>query len=379
MESDTERVLAVLDQYGVEYKREAGNRAKLCCPFHDEKTPSMTVYDNNSCYCFGCQRMCWHDELIAKIAHCSIAEAKKKLGIYDPTVNYDYLEKPRTKFRLPRIEFSDPIRDFSDAYSKLPDEIPPQMTEFLTSKGLQDLAPNLGGWRWHPKGTFNCWPNSEGICIPFFGPNMEICTFRLRKFDRMRGKFTHPIAPKGVPLQASYLINDISQPFYFCEGETDSLSVHSTGRNVICLPGVGAHKQLHSAIMQCLEWQVPKLIFCGDNDEAGATFNEYATSVAITLGLGIFCPQIRVLKIPEEYNMLETGAFKRKDLNDFLVEGRLGEILDAFEATDTKSEHNHMREQYVEKMPQKPNILDNITSIMGNVEDISNEIQGELF
>lgn len=331
MESDTERVLAVLDTLGVEYKKETGNKAKICCPFHDEKTPSMTINDDNYCYCFGCQKFCWHDELIAKLADCSLIEAKKKLGIFDPNVNYVYLEPTKGKFKLPNIEFADEVQDFSDQFAKLPTEVPAEMQQFLESKGLEGFAYDLGKWRWHPKGTFKCWPNQEGICIPYFGPKGEIATFRLRQFDRMRGKFGHPLAPKGVPLQASYMIFNPSKPVYFCEGESDSLSMRSTGRNVVCLPGVGAHKQLHSAITVCFELGVPMLVFCGDNDEAGQAFNEYALRVTMTLGMGVYTPQVRTLKLPDEYNMLDGGGFKRKDINDYLKEGRLAEIMSNFE------------------------------------------------
>ena len=304
MESDTESVITVLDQLGVEYRREAGGRAKICCPFHEEKTPSLTIYDDNACYCFGCQRYCWHDELIAKLADCSLVEAKKKLGTYDPNVNYSVLEAPRGKLVLPKYEFADPPKDYYDDYLKLPDEVPPQMQKFLEEKGLWSHAYDVGLWRWHPKGTLSVWPNYEGICIPYFGPDGEISTFRLRRYDRMREKFGHEIAPKGFPLQASYYVHDYKEPVYFCEGASDTMSIYATGRNAICLPGVGAHKQLNSAIVQCFEWGIPKLVFCGDNDEAGQTFNEYAVNAALTLGLGNYRPQLRILKLPDEVNLL---------------------------------------------------------------------------
>ena len=31
-------------------------RVTVCCPFHQEKTPSFTIYLDNSYYCFGCAK-----------------------------------------------------------------------------------------------------------------------------------------------------------------------------------------------------------------------------------------------------------------------------------------------------------------------------------
>lgn len=323
MESNLDSVLNVLDQLGIEYKKDS-NRAKVLCPWHDEKTPSCVVYDTNSVYCFGCQKRAWHDEFIAKLCNCSVLEAKKKLGTYDP--NLQYIPRiPRSS--LENYEMSEPPKDFSDSWEKLPHTIPRPMYDWMKSKGLESVGVHEGLWRWLPKRTFKCWDNREGICIPYFGPNGEVSTFRLRVYDRMRERFTHEQAPKGIPLQPSYYVSDTTKPVYFCEGNTDTLAIVGTGNNAICLPGVGAHKQLHSAIMQCLEWKIPTLIFCGDNDDAGRLFNAHAQKAAIVLGMGLFTPQIRILKLPDEYNKLPEGGFKRKDLNDFWVEGRLKDIL----------------------------------------------------
>ncbi len=314
--------LSVLDQLGVQYKREAG-RAKIPCPFHDERTPSFYIFEN-SCFCFGCQKHCWHDELIAKLANCSLIEAKKKLGTYDP--NQTYVPQPRAQ--VSNYEFAEPAKDYSSAWEKLPEEIPEQMHEFLKSKALDGIAFEEGLWRWMPRGTFKCWEKQEGIVIPYFSPEGLVSTFRLRPYYRMQQKFGHPIAPPKIPLQCSFLVVDQRKPFYFCEGETDSLSLHSLGYNVVCLPGVGAHKQLNSAIMTCMEWGVPALVFCGDNDEAGKQFNKYAMKATLDLGMGLYKPQIRFLLLPDEYNMEKDGSFKRKDINDFFKEGRLKDILE---------------------------------------------------
>lgn len=365
MESDVERVLGVLDQLGVEYKRETDGRAKICCPFHDEKTPSMTIYDDNSCFCFGCHKFCWHDELISKIANCNMIEAKKKLGTFDPNVNYGSGEKWGDKFKLPNMELADPTIDLTDRYERLSKDVPPQMEKYLESKGLLGCAYELGGWRWHERGTFKFWEKQDGICIPYFGPKGEITTFRLRRYDKMREKFGHPLAPKGLSLQASYMVIDHSKPVYFCEGETDSLSLRSLGKNVICFPGVGAKKQLHSAILQCFDWEIPKLIFCGDNDEAGQGFNKYAIDATMTLGLGKFCPQLRTLPLPDEYNILPDGRYKRKDINDFLVEGRLKKIIRDFEVSEGDAE------------TEEDELIRRMREIFGDVEELpESEVEG---
>lgn len=50
------------------------------CPFHQEDTPSFTVYpDNNTWYCFGCHEAGDVIKLYCKINNCSFKEALEAL------------------------------------------------------------------------------------------------------------------------------------------------------------------------------------------------------------------------------------------------------------------------------------------------------------
>lgn len=49
------------------------------CPFHQEKTPSFRVYDNNTYYCFGCNAGGDAIEFQMKLSDCTFVEAVKSL------------------------------------------------------------------------------------------------------------------------------------------------------------------------------------------------------------------------------------------------------------------------------------------------------------
>lgn len=50
-------MIAVAEWLGFQVKRGGAGRGMICCPFHQERTPSMALYEepgNNHYYCFGC-------------------------------------------------------------------------------------------------------------------------------------------------------------------------------------------------------------------------------------------------------------------------------------------------------------------------------------
>ena len=74
--------------------RKHGRLSKGCCPFHSEKTPSFTVYeDTQSYYCFGCQKGGDAITFIRDIENLDYVESVKFLaeraGLNMPEDNYD--------------------------------------------------------------------------------------------------------------------------------------------------------------------------------------------------------------------------------------------------------------------------------------------------
>ncbi len=63
-----------------ESKPAGTNRRKVCCPFHQEKTPSMVLYEDGGAHCFGCG---WHNDIIGYVMqrdNLSCIEAVKFLN-----------------------------------------------------------------------------------------------------------------------------------------------------------------------------------------------------------------------------------------------------------------------------------------------------------
>ena len=57
----------------------AGGLSKCCCPFHDEKTPSMVLYEDHF-YCFGCKENGDAIKLYMKIENTDFLQAVRELG-----------------------------------------------------------------------------------------------------------------------------------------------------------------------------------------------------------------------------------------------------------------------------------------------------------
>lgn len=70
-------IIEVAQRYGIAVNRQG----KALCPFHNEKTPSFTLYpDTQSFYCFGCGASGDAIELTARLFGLTAIEAVKRLN-----------------------------------------------------------------------------------------------------------------------------------------------------------------------------------------------------------------------------------------------------------------------------------------------------------
>ena len=111
---DVKRLVSTRD--AVEYYGFTPNRSGfVCCPFHQEKTPSLKLYSNGGWHCFGCNQGGSVVDFVMKLFDLSPLDAVKRL-------NEDFrlglpLDKPQGKAEraaaLQRREKMDTLKEYA--------------------------------------------------------------------------------------------------------------------------------------------------------------------------------------------------------------------------------------------------------------------------
>ena len=144
------------ERYGIEVKR--GGMA--CCPFHDDKNPSMKLNEEYF-YCFGCGATGDVIDLTARLYNLSTKEAAEKLAqdfglIYDsqapPRRNYVHQKTEARKFREDRQRCYRVLSDYyyllkkweADRSPRTPEEEPhPRFVEAIQKKAYVEYLLDL--------------------------------------------------------------------------------------------------------------------------------------------------------------------------------------------------------------------------------------------
>lgn len=90
-QAKTVTALQAAERYANVQGRRYGNRVRVLCPLHNERTPSCDFYDNGSFYCNGCKAGGTSIDFVMKLFHVDNKAAARKIcedfGLTIPTGN----------------------------------------------------------------------------------------------------------------------------------------------------------------------------------------------------------------------------------------------------------------------------------------------------
>lgn len=178
---------AVLDRYSLKPDR----HHKICCPFHQEKTPSLVIYPKtNTWYCFGCGATGDSIQFIEMYEKCTKHEALLKAQDF---IGMPPVQNPRPKPEKPAPQPPQTPEERTDILSKIfesfknglnhPVSVKPK--EYLKSRNLNPELLELGynSGQFHHRGGLSEADKQAcinvGLLIPYAGsvPNANGATY----------------------------------------------------------------------------------------------------------------------------------------------------------------------------------------------------------
>ena len=355
----------------------SGNTLKGLCPFHNEKTPSFTVYPATaSYYCFGCQNGGDVVTFIRQIENLDYVEAVKMLadraGLSMPESGYDDSGEKLRK-RILAIN-----RETARFYhNSLKDKnIGAKGYRYFKERGLTDETIVRFGLGYAPDSGFALcnhlkklgYTESELIIANVAGKSKSG-----RAYDRFRNKVMFPwidlrgnvIAFGGRKMpddDSSYgkYINTSDTPVYkksrnmyalnfaknaktdtliLCEGYMDAIAMHQAGvTNAVACCGTAFTDEMASLLSRYAK----EIVVMLDADEAGQKGTRRAIATLNKTGMKIRVLTIPSGKDPDEY-IRQYGGERFK----LLVEGAKSDIeyslLAARKKYDTDTDDGKLR------------------------------------
>ena len=335
--------------------KRTGSTYKGLCPFHNERTPSFTVYPNtNSFYCYGCQSGGDVVTFVKTAENLDYIEAVKYLaersGVSLPSEDYDdSVEKlRRTVLSINRetakfffnclIEKADDaiglkyfksrklsietIKKFGLGYA--PDSFD-ELRNHLKSKGFSEndmIIANVCGKSQKTGRAYDRF--RKKIMFPIFDIRGNVIAFGGRKFPEDDGaKYINssdtPVFKKSKNLYGLNLAkNSGSETVLLTEGYMDTIALHQAGfDNAVGALGTSFTSEQANLLSRYFK----EVVVTMDTDGAGQKATKRALEILKTTGIKIRVLQVEGGKDPDEY-IKEFGAERFR----LLLEGAKNDI-----------------------------------------------------
>ena len=363
--NDIESVMAPY----IDLKRRGKNLVGLC-PFHNEKTPSFTVYpENGSFYCFGCGVGGDVFSFVRQIENLDYIDAVKLLaersGVTIPQDGYD---DSIQKLKNTIYEINRETARFYHTYLMSPDG--KWALDYLTGRGLSiDTIKHFGlgaapdSWDSlikHLKGLgysiadmiqANVVGKSQRgtyydrfrkrVMYPIINIRGKVIGFSGRAMpgeDKMGGKYVNtsdtPVYKKSENLFGmNFAKNHCDEQIILVEGNMDVITLHQAGfENAVAALGTSFTDDQAKLLSRFTK----EIVLIMDSDAAGQKAARRAGEILQNTGLEIRVVVLPDGKDPDEY-IKKQGAARFRALLDGAVSEIEYKLLTAVEGIDTSS------------------------------------------
>ena len=310
--------------------KKRGNTYVGLCPFHNEKTPSFTVYENTqSFYCFGCGAGGDGVSFMRKIENLDYIDAVKVLaqraGMQMPDDGYDdsLSKKRRTVLEINRetarfyhnymmseqgkvgLQYflnrglsQKTIRHFGLGYAPNKRD---ELLKHLKSKGynVSDMLA-AGVVRKGEKGYYDYFRNR--VMTPIIDVRGNFIAFGGRVLDDSKPKYintsdTLAYKKTNEVFGLNYAKDSGKDSLILCEGYMDVIAMHQAGfTNAVA----GCGTALTNEQVRLLSRYAKEIILVYDNDEAGQKALNKAISLFDQVDIEISIPTLSDGKDPDE-------------------------------------------------------------------------------
>ena len=318
--------------------KRAGSNLKGLCPFHNEKTPSFTVYpSDNSFYCFGCGVGGNAITFIRQAEHLDYPDAieflAKRAGITvlrdDETRSYQpqglskdklfkmnveaarffnkclFMDNPKAKealyyFTQKRGLSMATIKHFGLGYA--PDSYDALMNHMLSLGYTHDELLKGFFIGKSERGTYyDAFRNR--VMFPIIDVAGNVIAFGGRVMDDSKPKYRNtmdtPVFKKSRNLFAlNFARLNCTDSLILCEGYMDVIALHAAGfTNAVATLGTA----ITSEQARMMGRYTKKVIICYDADEAGQKAAQKAMQLLSEVGLEVGVIRVPGAKDPDEY------------------------------------------------------------------------------
>lgn len=274
---------------------------KAKCPFHNEKTPSFSIDENENIFkCFGCGAGGDAISFVAKIKEVSNFEAAK---LIDSAFNLGVIENNDTKPTRARPKAVENKAEEKEPFVPSP-RIKPYLQECMKNIDKQNYMQSRGlSMETLKKFKVGYDIERDAITIPYSNA-LQYYQSRTIKEKKFFKPTTADAGPEPIYNERALGLK-ARTPIFVVESPICAMSIIQEGGNAIATCGTGCLNKLTEA----LKTYKPKgaLILCFDNDEAG---QKATTEVAKELE-----------KLKTKY-LVYNIAPEAKDPNEMLINNR---------------------------------------------------------